>query len=204
MKLSQKKYLLLSIVLLLFIVDNTFASCDIEENGRSIIPVKNETPVLYHASFKVYKYWFTGLIVFKYIPEQDHNYIVFLSEAGLNLAEFIAKDNTVECVKTMEVLDNNMAKKYLTGILQNLISENDCKRKKSKEEGDSLTCICKGKAGKHFYYFKDNNLQETCLKTGIRKRYRGYYQGNDYPNLIKIGKGKKTKIEFKLIKNAIK
>ncbi len=205
MKLLQKKFLLLNIVLLLFIINKAQANCDIENAGRSIVSSQNERPILYHASFKVYKYWFTGLVVFKYIPEKNQNYIVFLSEAGLNLAEFIAQDNNVECIKTMEVLNNNMAKKYLSGILQNLILENDCKRNRCEEEGDSLTYICKGKAGKHFYkYNTDSTLKEICFKTGWRKHVCGYYKEKDYPDLIKIGKRKKTKIEFKLIENAIK
>jgi hypothetical protein len=200
-----KKYFCLSIVLLLTLnVQKGKAQDSIPANGRAIINLVKGTPVLYHASFKVLKYTFTGLIVFKSISEEEGVRIVFLSETGLSIAEFSMLNNNITCLSTLPVVDRKGAKKYLSKIIHQVLTPSTCKKIKIKQKSDDLKYICKGKNGKHCYIYTSGNLQEIIYKSSICKKSVACCTKEGFAENILIQKRNKTKVKLKKVENAFK
>ena len=201
-----KKYFFLN----LFLWFSIFSQISGQEvklsNSRPIIDVlSNGKPLLYHASFKVFKYNFTGLIVFKYLSPEDGTRIVLLSEAGLSIAELSFINGEVEFLRTLPMVDRNSAKKYLAEIIQSVLTPADCNKTKVQEKEERSNFICKGKNGKHYYLYSENSLlEEVWYKKGLRRKSVGQFNDGDIAQKVMIQKWGRTKVELKIVENAIK
>ena len=205
MKPLLKKFFFLNLFLIMLLS----ARGQTEENSplpeqRAILDTNLENPVLYHASFKVLKYRFTGLIVFKYLPEKKHFHVVFLSETGLSLAEFTANNTDIKVLKTLPVANRKSIKKYMAGIIRLITTSNECRQIKYRTDDGSDQIICKGKYGKHYYLYSDQNMSQISYKKSWRRRAVGKYDSEVYPTNILLYKGKNPKVEMKIIEHAIK
>jgi len=168
-----------------------------------VIQLDSNTPALYHASFKVLKYKFTGLVVFKYLPATQETRVVFLAEAGLSIAEFSFKNNTVECIRVLPMVDRKAAKKYLTRIIHMVLAESSCTKEKITTKDDITTHICKGKKGKHYYIYKQNSLEQITYKSGLCRKAHGYVSEGSPARKVELLKRKKVQVKLKIVDNAI-
>lgn len=204
MKLLLTKYLLLSFLAISFSATKSFGQLPSGKTPSSLISVDTATPLLYHASFKVLKYHFTGLIVFKNISEEEGIRIVFLSEAGLSIAEFSYLNNQVECLKTLPMVDKGAAKRYLSRIIFMVLYPGNCDKLKVKTEEENTSYICKGKKGKHYYIYQLDKHEQSIYKKGFSKKAVAFLSHNNVAQLIEIRKRKKVKVKMKIVENAIK
>ena len=201
---SLKKYLFLSLFAFTIAVPKHFAQELPHHISRSVIFLNADTPLLYHASFKVFKYKFTGLIVFKNISEEEGTRIVFLSEAGLSIAEFSMKNNKIECLKAMPMVDRRSAKNYFARIIRMVLTPADCKKTKLEQNTQNTIQICKGKNGKHYYIYTAENLKEIRFKKGLSRKSIGFCENGVKTEKVLIQKRKKVLVEMKIVENAIK
>jgi hypothetical protein len=203
MKSFLKRFLLLSSLLLSITCISAAGQPDKHQN-RAIIHLASGESVLYHASFKVLKYHFTGLIVFKNISETEETRIVFLSETGLSIAEFTFRNNKAECLRTIPVLDRSSAKRYLEKLLEKILRTSTCNKVKTSNSETSEIVKCKGKKGRHYYLYTSNELKEITYRQGAFKNTTGYISREGITTRVDVKKGKKSKVEMKIVENAIK
>lgn len=205
MKPFLKKYLLLSTFLLgigLAKVEGQIAAHTIKQ--RAVIAVDSGAPLLYHASFKVLKYKFTGLIVFKYLSQEEGTRIVFLSEAGLSIAEFSFVNNRVTCLRTLPMVDRRAAKKYLSKIIYLVLKASHCEQMKEKTDGLQTSYFCKGKTGKHAYICSNDKIEKIIFEKGLFRSATAHLLENKQAGKVEIKKRKKILVEMKIVQNAIK
>jgi hypothetical protein len=204
MNLFLRKSLFLSLFALILGTEMTGAQIVPPTCSRSVILVSPDKPLLYHASFKVFKYNFTGLIVFKNISEQEGTRVVFLSEAGLSIAEFSFKNGNVECIRTLPMVDRKAAKNYLARVIEMVLTPSDCKKKSIQQNTDNTRVICKGKSGKHYYIYTADILHEIQYKKGLCRRSVGFCGKGIDAEKVLIQKRNKILVEMKIVENAIK
>jgi len=171
--------------------------------NHSAVIVPNDAPLLYHSSFRVLNYEFTGLVVFKNSSDEECIDVVFLSEFGLSIAEFKFSDNKAECIRCIPAVDRRPAKKYLAGIIEMaLIKSENCKLHFTKKENNNLY-FCKGKKGKHYYIYSSDSLKQIIYKKFNRKIIADCSK-DILSEKITVQKRKKTLVEMKIVRDAFK
>lgn len=176
------------------------------QNNESyaVIRVDSGNPLLYHASFKVLKYKFTGLVVFKHLPKDNETRVVFLAEAGLSIAEFSYKDGEVECLRVLPMVDRKAAKNYLTRMIKMVLAEDQCSKEKVKTKNENTTRICKGKNGKHYYIYSQDLLSQISYKKELWRKAHAFVEEGIPAKRVVLQKRNKILVEMKIVDNAIK
>lgn len=165
----------------------------------SVLYLPKEKPILYQASFKVLKYQFSGLMVFKQTSKENTIKVSLLSEAGLSVADFNVVNNKAILVKCIPVLRKKAAINYLCRLIEMLVYKPDCTE--SSIHGANIYCKCK--KGRYIYSPEDE-AQQVIYKRGLRKKAIGKGKYPGYTEKISFLKGKKSIIELKMIKNGLK
>ena len=196
-------------IILLFISCGTPRNCtriaDLPDSLHfPVLPVPVEKPVLYQAEFNVLKYKFSGLIAFRRM-NNDEIRIVFLSEAGPKIMEFVFKDGKSHNTYCMEALQRKSLLKFI-GHFIDLLLENPPEKH-----------VCQSTDNKEIIYFYRSGRQRCQVTTlngeityaGFRKNRRTRAEGtyedlSDLPSTIEIHMKYHTDIQLKLIRHAFK
>jgi hypothetical protein len=208
MNLSILKYLILSIFF--------FSACYVPKNSVrlsnqvevplvAIIDLDSNTPVLYSAEFEVMKYKFSGLIAFRYMPENKETRIVFLSEVGIKIMEFAYRDGKIYNTFCIEAVQRKSIVKFLGSFLEMLLSNPECHSVYLNKTDAKSDYFCKLKKGSATYKFTGTNRTNVLLYKGRKKKSEGkYVMSSSLPDEILVGMKHKTQIQLKRVNNAFK
>jgi len=106
--------------ILFFFPSQSFASDSDLEKLDGVLSTKNEK-ILYKVDIDAMKNHFSGLLLIKKGSENETFHIVFLSEVGLNLCEFLSDGKSMKLVQASSIFQSKSAQKILAEDFSMLI-----------------------------------------------------------------------------------
>lgn len=158
------RFSLLSISLLL-LVGSSFVSgkeSELPKQDSSLLAFAPlpalETPLLFKASIKLGKSFYSGLFLIKEMQDDSLIHVVFLSELGLNLLDLAYRDGEFEVISVKEFLNRRPIIRTLQNdfrcLLLDLSSIEDYTIK-SKKDGVSHELKFRYKSQRYIYHIKE-------------------------------------------------
>ena len=172
---------------------------------QPVIHLVDNTPVLYHASFEVLKYHFSGLIAFRKIGENGEIRIALLSEVGLKLMEFKYINHQISNTYCASAITKKSIPRFIGSFLEMLIFKPECKRTCLYREGDKSNYFCR--TGSKKVYINTNNkgrLTMECYTSKKKGVISLYTESSELPDEITVAMKYKTSIVLKKVSNAFK
>ncbi|MEI7596282.1 MAG: hypothetical protein WCK02_11080 [Bacteroidota bacterium] len=164
MKLFRITYLLLSSLVFFYACSPIHGFHKADKNKQnntlsinSAIDSSVKTSV-YKAQINIYKKYFSGLFLVKYIPKDSSYHIVFLSEVGLNLLDLEYKNNNMNVISCQDFLN----KKAILNTIKN----------------DFLLLFLEQNQNRKIILYENNNNDEQVLKYSYKWRKFYYFCKN--------------------------